>query len=345
MKDKKKTTISDIARETGYSKTTVSFAFNAPSRISQEARDKILAVAKALDYTPDPMARNFSLGRHKSIGFLLPQSLSDSLSNPYTQAVLRGIGIVAERNDNTLTIIPPIHSSISEAINNATVDGLISMGLWFDPQIRESLRRRKLPLVLIDGADEDGLINLSIDDMSAAYEEMKAVLDRGHRKIAVISLPFDAYAQLTPQETKTIVRRRQAGYEKALSEYDMTLKDITIVSCPATFQDGSHVAEEFFKSGDYSCIVCMSDVVALGVMDRARAEGKSIPNDISVVGFDGIFGQYTSSLCLTTVVQDAEKKGIMSAELLFRVLDGEDIESHHSFPYEFRFGNTLKEIK
>lgn len=345
MKDKKKTTISDIARETGYSKTTVSFAFNAPSRISQEARDKILAVAKALDYTPDPMARNFSLGRHKSIGFLLPQSLSDSLSNPYTQAVLRGIGIVAERNDNTLTIIPPIHSSISEAINNATVDGLISMGLWFDPQIRESLRRRKLPLVLLDGADEDGPINLSIDDMSAAYEEMKAVLDRGHRKIAVISLPFDVYAQLTPQETKTIVRRRQAGYEKALNEYNMSLKDVTIKSCPATFQDGSRVAGEFFESGDHSCIVCMSDVVALGVMDRARAEGKNIPDDISVVGFDGIFGQYSSGLCLTTVVQDAEKKGIMSAELLFKVLDGEDVESHHSFPYEFRVGNTLKEIK
>ena len=344
MKSSKKTTISDIARETGYSKTTVSFAFNSPSRISQEARDKILEVAKRLEYTPDPMARNFSLGRHKSIGFLLPQSLSDSLSNPYTQSVLRGIGIVAERNDYTLTIIPPVHSSISEAINNATVDGLISMGLWFDPQIRESLRRRKLPLVLIDGADEDGPINLSIDDMSAAYEEMKAVLEKGHRKIAVISLPFDAYAQLTPQETKTIVRRRQAGYEKALSEYNMSLKDINIVSCLATFQDGSRVAADFFENGDYTCIVCMSDVVALGVIDMARAVGKSVPEDVSVVGFDGIFSTYSSGLCLTTVVQDAEKKGIMSAELLFKVLEGEDVESHHSFPFEFREGNTLKEI-
>ena len=73
MKSSKKPTSSDIARETGYSKTTVSFAFNSPSRISQEARDKILEVAKRLEYTPDPMARNFSLGRHKSIGFLLPQ--------------------------------------------------------------------------------------------------------------------------------------------------------------------------------------------------------------------------------------------------------------------------------
>lgn len=344
MKSSKKITISDIARETGYSKTTVSFAFNSPSRISQEARDKIFEVAERLEFTPDPMARNFSLGRHKSIGFLLPQSLSDSLSNPYTQSVLRGIGIVAERNDNTVTIIPPIHSSISEAINNATVDGLISMGLWFDSKIRESLKRRKLPLVLIDGADSEGTINLSIDDTNATYEVMKAVLKKGHRKIAVISLPFDAYAQLTPQETKTIVRRRQAGYERALREFNMSLKDIHVVSCSATFQDGSRVADEFFKNGDYTCIVCMSDVVALGVIDRARSVGKVVPNDISVVGFDGIINADSSGLCLTTVVQDAEKKGIKSAELLFKVLEGEEVESFHNFPYEFREGNTLKEI-
>ena len=65
---------------------------------------------------------------------------------------------------------------------------------------------------------------------------------------------------------------------------------------------------------------------------------------ISIVGFDGIFGDYSSGLCLTTVVQDAEKKGIMSAELLYKVLDGEEVESHQIFPFEFRIGNTLKEI-
>ena len=340
----RKTTISDIARESGYSKTTVSFAFNSPSRISREACEKILEVARRLDYMPDPMARNFSLGMHKSIGFLLPQTISDSLSNPYTQAVLRGIGIVAERNDNTLTVIPPMHSSIAEAIKNATVDGLISMGLWFDPQIRESLRMRKIPLILVDGADEEGIINLSIDDRAAAYDAMKAVLKSGHRKIAVISLPFSAYADATPEETNTIVRRRQEGYDAALNEYGLSLKDLPMVSCPATYADGARVAGEIASEHEVTCFVCMSDVVALGCIFTMSNMGKKVPDDVSVVGFDGIYEATSSGLSLTTVVQDAESKGIKSAELLFRVLSGEEVAPHNSFEYHFRAGNTLREM-
>lgn len=343
MKDKK-TTISDIARESGYSKTTVSFAFNSPSRISSQACEKILEVARRLDYMPDPMARNFSLGMHKSIGFLLPQTISDSLSNPYTQAVLRGIGMVAEKNNNTLTVIPPMHSSISEAIKNATVDGLISMGLWFDPQIRESLRMRKIPLVLVDGADEEGVINLSIDDRAAAYDAMKAVLEKGHRKIAVISLPFSAYADATPEETNTIVRRRQEGYDDALKEYGLSLKELPMISCAATYADGAKAAKEIASENDVTCFVCMSDVVALGCIFAMGNLGRKVPEDVSVVGFDGIYEASAIGLSLTTVVQDAESKGKRSAELLFRVLGGEDVESHNSFEYYFRAGNTLREI-
>lgn len=340
----RKTTISDIARESGYSKTTVSFAFNSPSRISSQACEKILEVARRLDYMPDPMARNFSLGMHKSIGFLLPQTISDSLSNPYTQAVLRGIGIVAERNDNTLTVIPPMHSSISEAIKNATVDGLISMGLWFDPQIRESLRMRKIPLVLVDGADEEGVINLSIDDRAAAYEQMKAVLEKGHRKIAVISLPFSAYADVTPEGTNTICRRRQEGYDTALREYGLTLDEIPMVSCPVTFEDGVQAARTIMADNEITCFVCMSDAVALGCIFAVSAMGRNVPDDMSVVGFDGIYEATASGHYLTTVVQDAEAKGIRSAELLFRVIGGEEVPSNNSFEYQFRPGNTLREI-
>ena len=69
----KKTTISDIASKTGFSKTTVSFAFNKPERISPETRERILEVARQEGYIPDPMARNFSSGNHMSVGLLLPQ--------------------------------------------------------------------------------------------------------------------------------------------------------------------------------------------------------------------------------------------------------------------------------
>ena len=125
---KKRITIADIARESGYSKTAVSFAFNAPERISTNAREKILRTAGKLRYIPDPTARNFSLGRHSSIGFLLPQSIDTCLLNPYIIDVMRGLGTVCQENGYMLTIIPPLNDSLYEAVKNATVDGLITTG-------------------------------------------------------------------------------------------------------------------------------------------------------------------------------------------------------------------------
>ncbi len=126
----KRPTIKDIARESGYSKTAVSFAFNDPSRISEKACTQILQTAERLGYIPDPMARNFSLRRHLSIGFLLPQEIRYSLQNPYAQQVLLGIGGVCEKYGYTLTLIPPpLNESVTEAVRNAAVDGLITMGM------------------------------------------------------------------------------------------------------------------------------------------------------------------------------------------------------------------------
>ena len=99
----KRVTIQDIAEKSGYSKTAVSFAFNSPDRISKEAVEKILQTAKDLDYIPDPMARNFSLGRHMSIGFLLPQIFQESLQNPYTLSVIRAIGNVCQSHGYMLS--------------------------------------------------------------------------------------------------------------------------------------------------------------------------------------------------------------------------------------------------
>ena len=103
----KRTTIQDIADKTGYSKTAVSFAFNSPSRISKEAVEAILKAAEELDYIPDPMARNFSLGKHMSLGFLLPQRVEYTLMNPYMQEVIRGIAEVCQEHGYMLTLIPP----------------------------------------------------------------------------------------------------------------------------------------------------------------------------------------------------------------------------------------------
>ena len=182
---KKRITIADIARESGYSKTAVSFAFNAPERISTNAREKILRTAGKLRYIPDPTARNFSLGRHSSIGFLLPQSIDTCLLNPYIIDVMGGLGTVCQENGYMLTIIPPLNDSLYEAVKNATVDGLITMGYLISDGVGSLVDVRAMPLVMIDGGDSDRFLSVNIDDEAAAYIQLSAALKAGHRRISI----------------------------------------------------------------------------------------------------------------------------------------------------------------
>lgn len=341
----KRTTISDIAKKSGYSKTAVSFAFNCPERISDGARDKILKIAKELDYWPDPMARNFSLGRHMTIGFLLPQMVETSLNNPYTQAVIMGIGEVCQEEDYNLTIIPPLRSSISEAIINASVDGLIALGIYFDSDLNDILRRRKLPVVVIDGTGGEAVINLTVDDISASEIQMESALEMGHRNIAVISLPDDAFAAHTPESATTIVKKRKLGYENALKRHSMSINDIGIYNTNTTFEDGKKCALDILDRQRPTCFLCMSDIVALGVLSALKDRKIKCPEEISVVGFDGIFQDGFFDKSLTTIVQSAEDKGRTSARLLFQEIKGEKAPRNNLIPFYFKEGETLSQAK
>ena len=339
MKTAKRTTIQDIANRTGYSKTAVSFAFNSPERISKEAVEKILQVAMELDYIPDPMARNFSLGHHMALGFLLPQRVETTLRNPYMQQVIRGVAEVCQEHGYMLTLIPPLHSSVTEAVKNATVDGIITIGLLIDKNIRGVFRLRHLPLVSIDGSEDDDIHSVCIDDTAAAKLQLEKVLERGHREIAIISLPEDAYAS-HEQEADTVVRKRKKGYLEALSEYNVSPDSIIIESSDVTVDDGSKVAEKILDSYHPSCFICMADAVAIGVVNVLKQRGL---DDISVIGFDGIIEDMASMPELTTIYQSGREKGLRSAEILFKLLNDEKPPLKTLIPYSYHEGETLKE--
>ena len=334
----KRTTIQDIADRTGYSKTAVSFAFNSPSRISKKAVEAILKAAEELDYIPDPMARNFSLGKHMSLGFLLPQRVEYTLMNPYMQSVIRGIATVCQEHGYTLTVIPPLHSSVIEAIKNATVDGIITLGLTIDKNIKGILRQRQMPIVAIDGSLKDEIHSVSIDDEEAAQLQLSKVLEKGHRDIAIISLPDDAYSKRT-DETDSVVNKRKKGYMKALEKYAMSLSDLRVLSCATTLQDGMDAARTILNERKPTCFVTMSDVVAFGIMEVLN----ELDLDISVVGFDGVEIEDFHTTRLTTIHQSGNEKGKQSAKVLFSLIDGEKAPLKTLIPYSFNEGVTLKE--
>lgn len=341
----KRVTINDIARISGYSKTAVSFAFNDPSRISTKACKTILRVAEELGYYPDPLARKFSLQRHESIGFLLPQHIHFSFQNPYILQVVEGIGSVCQKYGNTLTLIPPLNESVLDALRSAAVDGIITQGMSMEMEIVESIRRRKLPFVTIDGVPSADMPSVNIDDKAAAYAIMSNVLQQGHRNISIIGLSEVSYEKHAPE---SIQRSRLEGYRKALLEYalDFSSPSITLYTSECTLEEGKHVADLMVLPGRRpTCVVSMSDIVAIGCILQFTELGIVIPDDISVVGFDNIVEASYILPPLTTVDQPAAEKGRRAAEMLFSIIQGVPLdETHVIIPHRLMVRDSLKRI-
>jgi DNA-binding LacI/PurR family transcriptional regulator len=344
---KKRPTIKDIAKESGYSKTAVSFAFNEPSRLSCEAVKKILGTANSLGYFPNPLARNLSLQKHFSIGFLLPQNINHTMNNPYILKVIEGISKVCESENYTLTIIPPLRSSIEEAVKSAAVDGLITMGMGLESRIVEILEKRNIPLVAIDGNPSQNIPSVNIDDESASYDIMCEVLKRGHRNITIVSLSEDLFTDKV-SNIQTVPLLRRQGYERALSEYGLSLKDkrINILLSECTFDDGVNLYSQIIaQQPSVSCVVTMSDIVAIGLLYELRLKNIEVPSTLSVVGFDNLLESKLISPRLTTVDQPGLDKGIFATKLLFDYMNGKvEKNTRIEVPYKVIIRESLGEF-
>jgi alanine racemase len=326
-------TINDLARETGYSKTTVSFAFNDPDQISAQARSKILAAADRLGYIPDPVARSLSRRKVGSIGLLLPQSIPFSLQNPYMVRLISGVGDVCNANGLSLTMLPPHRGDLLKSARRAAVDGFITIGLEPEDEVVRAIRNRHIPFVIIDGPPHDGLPSVRVDDRGAARMAMQHVLERGHRSIAILMLEE---RQAEEDEAYSgIGRERMAGYGDALESVGSSLdsRDVVVLREPCSVAGGEEACRLILhEHPNVSALVCMSDVLALGVYRECRHAGYRIPDRISVVGFDDIVEAELLNPPLTTVHQPAEEKGRVAGSLLVNMIAGKQVQEFTELP-------------
>lgn len=342
----KRTTIIDLAKACNVSKTTISFAFNNPERIGKATYDLIMQKAQELDYIPNPAGRNFSLKRKQTIGFLLPQHFEGTLSNPYITQVIQGIGNICNIKDYTLTLIPPFNGSMNEAVYKVSVDGLIAMGINVEMDIVESLKRMVIPFVTIDGHPGKNMPSINIDDKKASYDLMKEVLKKGHRNISIVALRESNFDKSSKFESTTQIR--MAGFEEALNEYNLSTKDenIKLYDEECYLEAGMNVAAKIVK--DYkntTCIVCMSDVIAIGCITYLKQNSFKIPDDFSIVGFDNIQTASIVTPHLSTIMQASVEKGEIAAKTLFELIEGNSIETLHKvLPHKFIERDSLKDI-
>jgi DNA-binding LacI/PurR family transcriptional regulator len=328
-------TINDLAKATGYSKTTVSFVFNDPTRVSDAARGAVLAKAQELGYIPDPLARSLSSRRLGTIGLLLPQSIPLALLNPHMVQLITGIGQVCNAEGLSLTVLPPLKGDMISSAKAAAVDGLVTVGLTAENDLVKVIRQRHVPCVTIDGEPGEGMPCVSIDNRRAGEAAMRYVLGLGHRRIAIVAL-----SDATEEEgiyTSFVGRARLTGYREALASENISLDSpgISLIAAECSLSGGRAAGQRIAEMPTApEAVISMSDVMAIGAMTAFRDTGISVPSDMSVMGFDDIREAAIVSPGLTTLHQPAEEKGHRAARLLVRLMNNDPVERRVEFGHE-----------
>lgn len=325
-----KVTIDAIAKKAGVSKTSVSFAFNNPGRLSEATLNRILEVAEELGYSPDPLASNLKTGRTACLGLLVPQPIPVVVRNPHICELIEGVGEVVHDFGMSLMLVPPVKGNLRRAIVRAAVDGFLTIGLEPFRKTMKVLHQRGVPFVMIDSDPTPGIPCVNVDDEMGAYMAMQYILRHGHRRIGILGILSEYGGRF--KEYPGLLKRRVDGYLRALDEVGLTIDNETIrlVECNVVPEDGYRAFRRLWRTQHPpTAIVAMGDILALGALQAARELNVNIPGDVSIIGYDDTVFSPLVEPPLTTIRQPTADKGREAARLLLDLIEGNEIESEH----------------
>ncbi|MEV8357843.1 LacI family DNA-binding transcriptional regulator [Microbacterium sp. NPDC076895] len=296
-------TAKDVAERAGVAASTVSRALNSPGRINEQTRQRILDAARDLGYSTAP--RTFD--RKGLVALLVPD-----ITNPFyfdiirsTQEQLRAAGFMqllidtGESGRTEAEIISQLQG---------VVDGVILSATRLDA-VALAAAAAELPLTVINRQQEEipgVLIDIRIG-LTQAVDHLKAL---GHATIAFISGPPESWQN----------RWRWKEFEEQVAGQSLTP---VLVGPYAPTRAGGAAAADALLMTDATACVAFNDLLAIGVLQRLRQRGVRVPDDLSVVGCDDIFGADFSAPPLTTIAGDTEQAGRLAASRLIATLNGE----------------------
>lgn len=303
----------DIARKCGVSVATVSKALNGQPDIGEETRKRIAAVAAEMGYMTNATARALKTNRTYNLGMLFIDERRSGLSHEYFSSLLESFKIEAERHGYDITFINHnVGGRTTTYLQHCQyrgVDGVVIACVDFnDPQVKE-LVDSNLPLVTIDHGFEGRMAVVS-DNVGGVDALVRYAYSMGHRKIAFLH-----------GENSTVTRNRLAGFYRACEELGIQVPEGYVRSC--VYHDPELCAQETRKLLELpekpTCIIFPDDFSSIGGQNVLLEHGLRIPEDISVMGYDGI--QLARGMRLATYSQNTQDLGRIAAEKLISLIE------------------------
>jgi len=317
-------TIYEVSKLAGVSLATVSRVINDSGKVTPKTRQKVQAAITELDYRPNSMAQSLASRRSNSVGILIPE-----LYGPFFGIMLSSIEKEL-RSAGKRVVITAGHSDENKEMDSiefllgSSCDALILHVYSVPDNFIIGLNEGPVPIVLLNRyIPEVADLCISLDNEHGGYVAAKCLLERGHTKIAYVSGP----------RWKADSFKRVAGHRRALAEFSVELDERLIFEGDFEEESGRQAMKHFLQLGiPFTGIVCANDEMAAGAMDTVRSQGLSIPDDISVVGFDNV--EFTNFLNpkLTSIGCRIEEMGLMAARCVLKNAYGEsDLEIKNTF--------------
>jgi LacI family transcriptional regulator len=324
-------TIKDIAKLAHVSTATVSYILNGTKNISQETRERVMNVIEETNFSPNRIAQSLRINKTNSIGVLaedirgLPvpgiingiTEYMDSVGYNILLSDLRLLEKLYNRYGEISNYKGKIKSAV-DLLNNAQVDGIIYIGVH-DRDIEGIIDSRDKPVVFsYCYTYNDADVYVTYDNMLAAYEITKYLIDMNHERIAVISGPTDSYPSI----------KRFDGFYKAMFENNLRYDYPGYIHAGDwEYKSGFDIAMELLNlKNPPTAIFAMNDLMAIGAIDAIQKMGFSVPDDFSVVGFDDReFSSFTKPK-LTTVSLPFKEIGYNSARLITDIINKVPLE-------------------
>ena len=326
----KKLGIKELAQHLGISIASVSRALHKPDRVSTEMRDKVQRAAKQLGYKPNTLASSLRTAKTNSIVAIIPD-----LSDTFNAGVIRSMENAAANRGYSILFGDSQGErerelKYGDLIQGKRADGVIFFSATppFDEKLLQSANFTVPPMVnSCEVIAESGyMINdhsvpyVTINNTIAAKDVTEHLIAQGHQRIAVI----------TGDPKTPSAQQRLEGYLSAHKENNIDVDYELIFHGQYTIESGQQLAHDVLAmKNPPSAIFCMCDESAIGCMHTIKEQGKRIPEDIAVAGFDNIRFSQFSNPTLTTIAQPVKEIGQRCADLLIDLIEGKSVEKQH----------------
>lgn len=309
-------TRTEVARRARVSVATVSYVVNSgPRPVAEATRKRVLRAIQALDYRPSGVARSLRLQRTRTIGLILPDT-----ANPFFASLAKGVDETVFAHGYSLLLchsgyVAAREQAYVELLLAREVDGVLYVQGTPDVAALHRLLQCGIPTVAVDREISDVAIDrVVVDNFGGSVQATKYLIGLGHQRIACIA----RHAPLSN------AAERIRGYREALGDAGFPIIPQYLVPGGPGYEEGRRAMSELLRLEPRpTAVLAYPDVVAIGAVQAAHEAGLSVPEDISVVGFDDIPVSAFIRPRLTTVAVGIGEMGQRAAEVLLDKVGGE----------------------